>query len=272
MKVTVRLFAQQRQLVGWRQRAFDLPDGSPVSATWTRLVKEWPELAPGRSSVRFARNAVYADPDDLLADGDEVAIIPPVAGGSAYDGASDPDTAERPGSLRRLELRAEAFTDGVLDDLRAALPTTADGAVVLFVGQTRESPGTPAPGEEASAEAFRGETVEELEYEAFEGMALNIFGQIADEIESRFGVSRLAILHRTGSVPLGEASVIVGAAAPHRGAAFDAARYAIDELKARAPIWKAEHFAGGKVWVGSVARHGPEEPAMNAATQPEAIP
>lgn len=81
MKVRIRLFAQQRQLTGWRERTIDLPDGSVVSAAWDALVSEWPILAPGTGSVRFARNAVYADLDEPLSEGDEVAVIPPVAGG-----------------------------------------------------------------------------------------------------------------------------------------------------------------------------------------------
>ena len=92
--------------------------------------------------------------------------------------------------------------------------------------------------------------VEGLEYEAFEPMALAVLGQIADEIEARFDVRRLAIIHRIGPVPLGDASIVVVAVAPHRDAAFSAARYAIDETKARAPIWKAEHFEDGHVWIG----------------------
>jgi molybdopterin synthase catalytic subunit len=90
-------------------------------------------------------------------------------------------------------------------------------------------------------------------------MALAVMGEIADEIEARFGVVRLAIVHREGQVPLGEASVAIAACAPHRDAAFAAARYAIDETKARAPIWKAEQFADGHVWIGEPAREGPAE-------------
>jgi MoaE-MoaD fusion protein len=250
VNVRIRLFAQQRQLTGWRERTIALPDGSLVSDAWKALVVEWPVLAAGTGSVRFARNAVYADVDEPLSEGDEVAVIPPVAGGAGGAGES----TSRP----ILELHADPFTDAAIAALRTRISTPADGAVVLFVGQTRESPGTPAPGEESAAEQVAGESVEELEYEAFEEMALRVFAQIADEILARFGVQRLAILHRTGQVPLGEASVIVAAAAAHRGAAFDAARYAIDELKARAPIWKSEHFEGGSVWVGTPARHGPQ--------------
>ena len=90
-------------------------------------------------------------------------------------------------------------------------------------------------------------------------MALAVLGDIADEIAARFGVERLAIVHRTGEVPLGEASHRGRGRRAHRDAAFDAARYAIDETKARAPIWKAERFADGHVWIGQPARTGPEE-------------
>ena len=111
-----------------------------------------------------------------------------------------------------------------------------------------------APGLKEPAYHF-----ESLDYEAHESMALAVLAGIADEVVARFGVERLAIVHRTGVVPLGEVSIAVVAAAPHRGAAFEAARYAIDETKARAPIWKAERFEDGHVWIGHPARSGPED-------------
>jgi molybdopterin synthase catalytic subunit len=138
------------------------------------------------------------------------------------------------------------------------LATPDDGAAVGFIGRTRVTPGTPAPGQEAEADRHAGRAVESLEYEAHESMALDVLGDIADEVAVRFGVERLAIVHRTGDVPLGEASVAIVAVSPHRDAAFEAARYAIDETKARAPIWKAERFADGHVWIGQPARSGPE--------------
>ncbi len=92
-------------------------------------------------------------------------------------------------------------------------------------------------------------------------MALAFVGDIADEVAERFAVEGVGIVHRTGEVPLGEASIAVVAVSAHRDAAFAAARYAIDETKARAPIWKAERFADGRVWIGHAARTGPEEGA-----------
>ena len=243
MRVRIRLFAIQRELAGTRELALQLPDGATIEDAWRGVVDRHPALAPGRPSVRFARNAAYAPATTELADGDEVAFIPPVSGG------------EHP----ILELRDEPFDASILSDLAAGLATPADGAVVGFLGVTRSSPGTPAPRQEAAAAQHSGREVRALEYEAHPEMTLAILRAIAAEIAERFGVERLAIVHRTGEVPLGEPSVAIVACSPHRGAAFDAARYAIDETKARAPIWKAERFADGHVWIGEPARNGPTE-------------
>ncbi|MBI2780885.1 MAG: molybdenum cofactor biosynthesis protein MoaE [Chloroflexi bacterium] len=244
MRIRVRLFAMQRELAGTRQVELDLRDGATIEDAWLALVERVPGLAPGRASVRFAHNGGYAPADTRLADGDEVAMIPPVSGGAGA-------------ALRILELRETPIAAEVLSELSARLASPDDGAVVGFLGVTRRSPGTPAPGQEAEAARHAGRSVESLEYEALPEMALRVMAEIADEIEARFGVTRLAIVHRTGDVPLGEASVAIVACAPHREAAFDAARYAIDETKGRAPIWKAERFTDGKVWIGEPARESP---------------
>jgi molybdopterin synthase catalytic subunit len=190
----------------------------------------------------------------LLADGDEVAMIPPVSGG-----AEVPATREHAGRKTIVELRDAPFTGAILGELADALATPEDGAIVGFLGRTRVTPGTPAPGQEDEAARHAGRAVEGLEYEALEPMALKTLTTIADEAYERFDVERLAIVHRTGEVPLGEASVAVVAVSPHRDAAFLAARYAIDETKARAPIWKAERFEDGHVWIGHQARTGPDQ-------------
>ena len=251
MRVRVRLFAIQRELAGTREVGLELADGATIEDGWQALAEQFPVLAPGRPSVRFARNGEYSDPTTVLADGDELACIPPVSGGSQPD---EP-------TIRVIQLRAEVFPTGLGEELGAQLATPADGAVVVFAGRTRETPGTPAPGQEAEAARHADRRVDGLEYEAHEPMAEAILNAIADEVAERFGVVRLAIVHRTGSVPLGEVSILVVAAAPHRDAAFRAARYAIDETKARAPIWKAERFSDGHIWVGAPARTaaGPSE-------------
>jgi molybdopterin converting factor subunit 1 len=243
IRVRVRLFAMQRELAGTREEVLDLPAGATIEDAWDGIVAKHPLLAPGRASLRFARNAAYAPATTLLEDGDEVAMIPPVSGGA---------------TVPILELRDAPLTKSILGELADRLAVPADGAVVGFLGITRSSPGTPAPGQETAAAEHAGRSVSSLEYEAHPAMTLRILETIASEIAAQFGVERLAIVHRIGEVPLGEPSVAVVACASHRDAAFDAARYAIDQTKARAPIWKAEHFANGKVWIGAPAQDGPQ--------------
>jgi molybdopterin synthase catalytic subunit len=265
VRVRVRLFAMQRELAGTREVALELPDGATIEDAWLALVERFPVLAPGRPAVRFARNSEYAAAETRLEDGDEIAMIPPVSGGAPDDGSA-PDDGRAPGPTSRddasdaagrvhiLEMRDAPLGADILQELTARLATLDDGAVVGFLGVTRRSPGTPAPGQEGEAARHAGRAVDALEYEALPEMALRVMNEIANEIEARFGVTRLAIVHRTGEVPLGEASVAIVTCSPHRDAAFQAARYAIDETKARAPIWKAEHFADGHVWIGEPAR------------------
>ena len=255
MRITVRLFAMQRERLGRRVVELEVADGSSIGDAWRHLVAAHPVLAGGEDALRFARNGVYASPSDPLADADELAVIPPVAGG---DGR------------RRIALTPDPIVEGQVPELCSAVATAADGAVVTFLGRTRETPGTAAPGQEIEAARYRGQHVVALEYEAFESMALAVLERIAAEVAQHFGVEGLAIVHRVGLVPTGEVSVAILAAAPHRDAAFGACRYAIEELKARAPIWKAERFADGSVWVGAPARHGPagedgDAPAGGAA-------
>lgn len=255
LRIRVRLFAMQRETAGTRELRLEMPLGSTVDDAWAAVVEVVPALASGRSSLRFAVNGDYSAPDRPLADGDEIACIPPVSGGS---GDADPAAGARPDERRRiLEIREEPFDAGLAVELADRLATDEDGGVVAFLGRTRATPGTPAPGQEDEAERHAGRDVQGLTYEAFEPMALAVLEEIADEIEARFGVRRLAIVHRTGEVPLGDTSIVVVAVAPHRDAAFAAARHAIDETKARAPIWKAERFTDGHVWIGHVARTGP---------------
>jgi molybdopterin synthase catalytic subunit len=282
LHVRVRLFAVQREIAGTREIHLELPPGATVDDAWEALVGRFPALAPGRPSVRFAVNGDYADAATPLSDRDELACIPPVSGGAGDSPTKTPDgppgdgpddgPGDEPGEppthgsgaetqtrRRILELRDQPFSSGILTELTDRIATPEDGAVVGFLGRTRITPGTPAPGQEAEARRHRGRDVESLEYEAHESMALRMLGRIADEVETRFAVSRIAIVHRTGEVPLGEVSVAIVAASPHRDAAFLAAKYAIDETKGRVPIWKAERFADGHVWIGEPAREHPPE-------------
>jgi MoaE-MoaD fusion protein len=246
IRVRARLFAMQRELARTREVPLDLAPGATIEDAWSALVERFPVLTPGRAALRFARNGEYADAATPLDEGDEIAFIPPVSGGEA--------TAD---VTRILETRDEPFGPEILTELTERLADDEDGGIVGFLGRTRVTPGTPAPGQEAEAARHVGRAVQALEYEALDSMVGRVLAEIADEIEARFGVRRVAIVHRTGQVPLGDVSVAVVACAPHRDAAFHAARYAIDETKARAPIWKAERFADGHVWIGEPARTGP---------------
>ena len=268
MRVRVRLFARQREIAKASRVDLELPDGATIDQAWTALVEiatrswrrggrtcgsrgtgptrtrtsRWPTATSWPASRRWRAGQGRRPPGPIRPTAAPRPSPPgPLTRGSG--GSRSPPTRSTTRALARL---------------RAAVATRADGAVVTFEGRTRETPGTPAPGEEAEAARHAGASVRALEYEAYEAMALAVLGTIADEIEARFGVRRVGIVHRTGLVPLGEASVAVVVAAPHRGAAFDACRYAIDELKGRAPIWKAEQFADGSVWIGQPARSSAE--------------
>jgi molybdopterin synthase catalytic subunit len=263
LAVRARLFAIQRELAGTREIELALPPGATVEDAWGDLVRRFPILAPGRPYVRFARNGEYTEAQAALADGDEIAVIPPVSGGSVV-----PPVSGEPGieSFRRLELMAGPLDDALVDDLRRAVAHPHVGAIVTFLGVTRDTPGSPAPGEEDEAARHAGQPVLGLEYEAFDELARRILVAIADEVARRFDVRRLAIVHRTGTVGVGEASVAIVVGASHRDAAFEACRYAIDELKARAPIWKSERFADGSVWIGQPARDEASGRAVEEAT------
>ena len=130
------------------------------------------------------------------------------------------------------------IVDGPIEDvaLEDAVRTDADGAVIVFRGVARRF--------------SRGRDVVHLEYEAYPEMAEKVMAQIGDEIKARWAVSNVAIVHRTGVLEIGQASVVIAIAAPHRGEAFEAAQYAINRLKEIVPIWKKEHFRGGTVWIG----------------------
>jgi molybdopterin synthase catalytic subunit len=256
IRVRVRLFARLREIAGARVVDLEIASGATVEDAWAALAAGTPAFDGLRDFVRFAVDGAYADATTRLVDGSEIACIPPVSGGSGDDEGAGPGGATD-GGRRVLAVTETPFAASILADLAARVATDEDGAVVGFLGRTRATPGTPAPGEEVEAARHAGRRVHALEYEAFEPLALRVLGEVADEVAARFGVAGLAIVHRTGRVPLGEPSIAIVAAAPHRGDAFAAASYAIDETKARAPIWKAEMFADGHVWVGAPARTGP---------------
>ena len=171
LRIRVRLFAMQRETAGMRELRLEVPRGATVDDAWNAVVETVPALAPGRASLRFAVNGTYADPATTLADGDEVACIPPVSGGAGVD------------RRRILEIHPEPFPADLVETLTARLATDEDGGVVAFIGRTRATPGTPAPGQEDEAARHAGRRVDGLEYEAFESMAVAVLEAIADEVE-----------------------------------------------------------------------------------------
>ena len=209
MKVAVRLFAALRERAGAREAALELDEGASVDDVWPAL-----GLGEEPAGLVYAVNRTYVERGTLLADGDEVALIPPVSGGSFV-------LSDEPLSLERAA--AEVASEGA-------------GAIATFVGTTRAR--------------SRGRDVIRLEYEAYEGMAEAEMERIASVLLDRHDIIDVAIHHRVGPVEIGETSVVIAVSAAHRAAAFDACREAIDTLKQTVPLWKKELYVGGEEWVG----------------------
>lgn len=214
MHVTIRCFAVLRELA-FDRGELQLPDAATLADAWNAVVAEHRGLTPHRPFVRAARNGAYADWETQLLDGDQVAFLPPVSGGAAESG----------------------LTDGPIDvsALEAGVAGSPHGALVTFVGRARDR-------------ADDGRTVLELEYEAYPEMATAVLREISAEAEARWPGSAVAVVHRTGLVPIGEAAVAIVAAAPHRSEAYEASRFVIEAIKQRLPIWKRERFADGTEW------------------------
>ena len=211
----LRYFASIREALGRREDELDVPAGSTVAQVWERLLAAQPALAGQR--YRPAVNQEYADAETVLQEADEVVFIPPVSGGAGA-------------ALCRIT--GEPIDAGALI---AAVQTAADGAVCVFYGVVRED--------------SRQRTVRYLEYDAFPEMAEKKMRQILDEVAQRWPEQRAAIVHRIGRLEIGEASVVIAVASPHRGESFEACRYVIDRVKQEVPIWKKEVFTDGEAWV-----------------------
>ena len=204
--MSIRLFAGLRERAGWSRREVDAETVADV----------WPTLGLGSEphGLLYAVNREYAERGRALADGDEVALIPPVSGG-AFLLSDDPLSLDR-----------------VVDEVR----DERAGAIATFTGTTRIH--------------SRGRDVVHLDYEAYEGMAEQVMEEIANELHERYELCAVAIHHRMGRVTIGETSVVIAVSAPHRADALAACKDAIDQLKERVPLWKKEVYAGGEEWIG----------------------
>jgi MoaE-MoaD fusion protein len=222
--ITARLFARLREQAGTDREQMDLAGGT-VADVYRALRERHPALEPNLQLIRPARNESFADWTERVDDGDEVAFIPPVSGGS--DDAALVELTEAPLDARRLE---------------AAVADPRAGAICTFTGVVRDH--------------SRGEAVTHLEYEAYAGMAERQMRSIVGEIAERWPDARVAMAHRTGTLAIGEASVVVSVSCPHRAEAIAACKWGIDRLKESVPIWKKEFARSGAVWIeGADARH-----------------
>jgi molybdopterin synthase catalytic subunit len=209
VEVVVKLFAGLREQAGESERQVELPEGAHVADVWSLL-----GLGEEPKGLLYAVNRKYAPADAALAEGDEVALIPPVSGGAFRLSAPPLDPAA---VIREVS------------DPRA-------GGIATFLGTTRiES---------------RGRTVLHLDYEAYGGMAEEVMAEIGEELKREHELCDVAIAHRIGRVGIGELSVVIAVSAPHRAAALEACREAIDRLKETVPLWKKEVYEGGEEWLG----------------------
>lgn len=230
MRIEAQLFAVLRERAGSGSVVAELPEGATVADALAAFGREHPKLgeALAEMPVVMAVNHEYARPDQILHEGDELALVPPVSGGEGrIEAAAGP--GEREGRIR-VGLSQAPLS---LDEAVRFVTVPAAGAVVTFQGVTRR--------------------VERLEYEAYAPMAERRMREICERALAEHEVERVAALHRIGEVPLSEPSVIVAASAAHRLAAFVAARDLIDRIKAEAPIWKRERDGDAASWVEGTA-------------------
>jgi molybdopterin synthase catalytic subunit len=241
MQVVVRLFATLRQEAGWSEQKVDLPEGTTLGEALQRLEEEYAGLRLSNRAVYAAVNQSYAKLDQRLADGDVVAVFPPVSGGTEVAAVED--------DVKRFEITDRPLS---LDEVARRVNRPDCGAIVTFAGVVR---GATATGDGVRDTDF-------LEYEAYAEMAEGMLAQIGDEIKARWPkVADVSILHRVGRCEIGEPSVVIAVTTPHRGdGCFEACSYAIERLKAIVPIWKQENWADGQTWI-----EGPRQPELDLA-------
>jgi MoaE-MoaD fusion protein len=223
--VNVLFFGAARDAVGHEEIQLSINPGSTAAHVFEQLIWTHPELHRFGKSLLLAVNQEYADPHREVRDGDELAVFPPVSGGSA--GAQNISS-----SSDFFELTTQPIDVGAIAR-RVVLPEC--GATVTLDGYAREW--------------TKGRRTLHLVYEAYEAMAVPELKRLGEQAHEKFEIAHIGIVHRTGRLEIGETSVVIAVSAPHRRAAFEACEWAIHELKRTVPIWKKEVFEDGEVWV-----------------------
>jgi molybdopterin converting factor subunit 1 len=223
MVVRVLFFGRLKDIVGMAEEQAELSEGARVEDLFARYGRTFPALAEFRPSVAASVNQQFAEWRTPLAQGDEVAFLPPVSGGSLPSGAAIEE-----------DLYALVRKPIETSEIVARMKAPADGAVVVFEGIVRNH--------------SAGRSTLYLEYEAYEAMALGKMREIGAEMREKLSIRRLAMIHRLGRLEIGETAVSIIVCSAHRAAAFDACRFGIDALKRNVPIWKKEFFRDSAVW------------------------
>jgi molybdopterin converting factor subunit 1 len=240
MRVKVLFFGMLKDIVGSAEDEITVADGAQLRGIFEHYAGRFPRLGQMSSSIVLARNHEFSDASACVADGDEVAFLPPVSGGTAAAGSTYSheiqDDAGHFFALTRYPIVTRALVERIL--------AGEDGAVVNFEGVVRNN--------------SKGRQTLYLEYECYEPMAIKTLAAIGLEIAASHAIGRIAMVHRLGRMEIGETSVAVIVTAPHRKPAFEAALEGINRLKRLVPIWKKEHVVDGEVWVeGEWDRNAP---------------
>jgi molybdopterin synthase catalytic subunit len=222
MQIRFIYFAGCREAVGRTSDDVDLPEGSSLEGAIAWLRENRPSITPLLQSARIAVNAEFAYPEQLLKNGDELVVIPPVSGGLGTRAVLTQESLERESATRLLSV-------------------TGAGAVITFAGVVRPT------------SKYREGAVSDLYYEAYSAMAIRTLEQCLREAGERWVILDAAVIHRLGALTLGEVAVSIAVASAHRAEAFAACAYIIDRIKEIVPIWKKETGPDGSAWVSEGA-------------------
>jgi MoaE-MoaD fusion protein len=250
--ITVRVlfFGAARDAVGCEHVMFSLRHPVTVASASEQVLNSFPALRRFGRSLLFAVNQEYARPEREVSEGDELAVFPPVSGGSDPDTAVSAD-ANNPASVERVSPASNTVAESTTGSSQDFFELTT---APIDVGAVARRVVLPECGATVTLDGYarewtKGKRTLYLFYEAYPEMALREMRRLGVQAHERFDIAHIGIVHRTGRLEIGETSVVISVSAPHRGAAYEACEWAIRELKRTVPIWKKEYFEGGSVWV-----------------------